>query len=120
MKRTTGEIRTNSFVTFSYGLQHMVITVWTDQQELRFIWSVRTLDAIYSSFQVQWMIGKDGQPESKGISEVGFKKLQITSLTIFYRKSGCQGILSLTDVCKPKTDSTVCMSSYVIYPTYEQ
>ena len=47
-------------LSFMHGHSSM-----TDQQELAFISSVQTLDAVYKTYQEQWPIGVDDQRESR-------------------------------------------------------
>ena len=43
--------------TFSYGLQHMDTSELTDQEKSIFFNSAWTLDAVYGTYQEQWLIG---------------------------------------------------------------
>ena len=59
MLTTAGEVRTNTKVTFSYGLLHMDTPVSAEQQSLTYINSSRT--------QPGAMDDRDGWQESQGV-----------------------------------------------------
>ena len=65
MQNTAGESRTNSEVTFSYGLFHMVVPVLADQQELTYNSSVETQGVVWKTCWEWWMVGTDGEREKE-------------------------------------------------------
>ena len=50
---------------FFYEPLHMDIALFADQQELIYMNSVWTQDAVWKNCQEQWMIGMDGERESR-------------------------------------------------------
>ena len=58
---TASKVRTNTWVTFSYGLLHMDTPLLADKQTFTFISSVLTLDAVLRTYQTRLLIGTDGK-----------------------------------------------------------
>ena len=52
-------------MTFFYGPLHVNVPVLVDKQELIYIISVRTQDVLWITCQEWWMIGTDGERESR-------------------------------------------------------
>ena len=63
----TGEARTNSKITFSYGPPHMAEQKQEDQLEHTYSSYVRIRDVALKTSQRRWMIGRSGERGS-GIS----------------------------------------------------
>ena len=60
----TGEIRTNSWVMFSYGLLHMDTPVLAIQQRFIYFSFVWTIDTVKRTWQEQWTMGTDDKGET--------------------------------------------------------
>ena len=61
MQNTAGEVKMNSYVTFSDGPLHTNLPVLGDQQELTYKSSVQSLDVIWK----QWMVWMNGERKSR-------------------------------------------------------
>ena len=67
MQDTAGEVRINRQWTFFNEPVHMDVPELTDQQELIYISSERTLDVVWKkkNCRERWIIGTDGEKESQ-------------------------------------------------------
>ena len=61
------QIRTNSWATFSHGLQDMDTLVLAEQLKFTFFSSVRALDGIERTYQKRWPIGIDGESSQRSL-----------------------------------------------------
>ena len=63
MPDNAGKARTNTLVTFFYGLWHRDVTVLADQRELIYISSVLTQDVVWKTLRERGKIVTDGKKE---------------------------------------------------------
>ena len=63
MRDTSGEVKTNSYTTFSCEPLHTNVQVFDDQLELIYNSSVRTLGVVWNTYRKRWMIETNGERE---------------------------------------------------------
>ena len=64
MRDTAGDVRTNTYVAFSYEPLHTDLKVLDDQLELIYKSSVQTQDVVYKTNRKRWTIETNGEKES--------------------------------------------------------